>query len=63
VRDLAAEGLIEVNNNAELAEELISYITGVLMQAKIENSIAHIERLQRGVLRHLGIKSPSPVTA
>ena len=63
VRDLAAEGLIENNNTAELAEEILSYITGVLMQAKIENSMKRVERLQHGIMRHLGIKSPSPVTA
>lgn len=63
IRDLAAEGLIEVNNTAELTEEVISYITGVLMQAKIENNVKHVERLQHGVMRHLGIKSPSSATA
>jgi TetR/AcrR family transcriptional repressor of nem operon len=63
IRDLAAEGLIEANNPTELTEEVISYITGVLMQAKIENNVKHIERLQHGVMRHLGIKSSSPVTA
>jgi TetR/AcrR family transcriptional repressor of nem operon len=63
IRDLAAEGLIEAKDTAELAEEILSYVTGVLMQAKIENSVKHVERLQHGVMRHLGIKSPSSVTA
>lgn len=61
IRDLASEGLIEVQDVTELAEEVISYVTGVLMQAKIENSVKHVERLEHGVKRHLGIKSPSPV--
>ncbi|HEV3272898.1 MAG TPA: TetR/AcrR family transcriptional regulator [Candidatus Methylacidiphilales bacterium] len=56
VRDLAAAGLIEVKDPAELARELYSYVTGVLMQAKIENNVKHVERLQHGVMRLLGIK-------
>lgn len=57
VRDLASEGLVEAKDPRELAEEVLSYITGVLMQAKIENSVKHVERLQHGVMRHLGIKT------
>jgi TetR/AcrR family transcriptional repressor of nem operon len=56
VRDLAAEGLVQSRNNRELAEELISYVTGVLMQAKIENSVRHVERLEHGIRRLLGLK-------
>jgi TetR/AcrR family transcriptional repressor of nem operon len=56
VRDLAAEGLIEANDHAELAQEVFSYVTGVLMQAKIENSMRHVERLKHGVVRLLGVK-------
>jgi TetR/AcrR family transcriptional regulator, transcriptional repressor for nem operon len=57
VRDLAAEGLIESSNHAELAQEVGAYLTGVLMQAKIENSPKHLDRLKHGVLRLLGIKA------
>ena len=57
VRDLAAAGLIEVKDTTELAQELYSYVTGVLMQAKIENNVKHVERLQHGVMRLLGIKN------
>jgi len=56
VRDLAAEGLIETRDTQELARELNSYIGGVLMQAKIENSLKGIERLKHGVLRLLNVK-------
>jgi len=56
VRDLAAGGYIEVRDTTELAQEICSYITGVLMQAKIENSVTHVERLQHGVMRLLGLK-------
>ena len=56
VRDLVAEGMIETRDTAELAQEVCAYITGVLMQAKIENSMKHVERLKHGVVRLLGIK-------
>ena len=56
IRDLAAAGLIESTDHAELAQEVGSYVTGVLMQAKIENSVQHVERLQHGVMRLLGLK-------
>ena len=63
VRDLAAAGYIEVKDTTELAQEIGSYITGVLMQAKIENSPSHVERLQHGVMRLLGIKTPAAAVA
>jgi TetR/AcrR family transcriptional repressor of nem operon len=63
VRDLAAAGLIEVKDPTELAQELYSYVTGVLMQAKIENSVKHVERLQHGVMRLLGIKQVAAAAA
>lgn len=56
VRDLAAEGLIETKSVTELAQEVGSYITGVLMQAKIENSPKVLDRLKPGIVRLLGIK-------
>jgi TetR/AcrR family transcriptional repressor of nem operon len=63
VRDLAAADLVEVKDAAELAQEIYSYITGVLMQAKIENNVKHVERLQHGVMRLLGIKDLTVVAA
>jgi TetR/AcrR family transcriptional regulator, transcriptional repressor for nem operon len=57
VRDLAAAGLIEIKDEPELAREVYSYISGVLMQARIENSVGHAERLPHGVMRLLGIKN------
>ncbi len=56
VRDLADAGLIETGDVRELAEEVYSYVAGVLLQAKIENNVKHVERLQHGVMRLLGIK-------
>ena len=61
VRDLAAEGLVETNNPAELAQEVGAYLTGVLMQAKIENSPKHLDRLKHGILRLLGVKGQPAV--
>lgn len=63
VRDLAAEGLIETRDTSELAQEVCAYITGVLMQAKIENSMKHVEKLGHGVIRLLGIKQPEQAAA
>jgi TetR/AcrR family transcriptional repressor of nem operon len=63
VRDLAADGLIEASNPAELAQEMSAYLTGVLMQAKIENSPKHLARLKHGVFRLLGIKQPQSAAA
>jgi len=63
VRDLAAEGHIETRDTAELAQEIGSYITGVLMQAKLENSMKHVERLQHGIMRLLGIKELTATAA
>jgi TetR/AcrR family transcriptional regulator, transcriptional repressor for nem operon len=60
VRDLAAERLIETRNPVELAQEVGAYVTGVLMQAKIDNNIKHVERLQHGMMRLLGVKQVEP---
>jgi len=62
VRDLVAEGLVQSSNPRELAEEMLSYVTGVLMQAKIENSVSHVERIEHGIRRLLGLKQ-LPVAA
>jgi TetR/AcrR family transcriptional repressor of nem operon len=57
VADLAAEGRIETNDVAELSREISVYFSGAIMQAKIENSLAPIERLNQGLLRLLNLKS------
>ena len=63
VRDLAAEKLIETRNPVELARELSAYITGVLMQAKIDNNFKHVERLKHGMVRLLGLKQVETIRA
>ncbi len=62
VRDLAEEGLIESKDHAELAREINSYITGVILQAKIDNNPKGLDRLQPGVLRLLNLKKVSTAT-
>ena len=44
-----------------LAQELYFYFTGVMMQAKIENSLKVLDRLHCGASRLLGIKQPVAV--
>ena len=62
IRDLAAEGLFESPNPAELAQEVSAYITGVLMLAKIANNPQHLQRLKQGIPRLLGIKAQPAAT-
>lgn len=56
IRDLVAEGMVEASDVAILAEELMSYMVGALMQAKIENDPKHVERLKNGMMRLLNVK-------
>ena len=63
VRDLAAEGMIESKDPQELARELYFYVTGVLMQAKIENNLKSLDRLECGAFRLLNVKQVSAVVA
>ncbi len=57
IRDLVTEGLVESKDPTELSQEVHSYITGAMMQAKIENSPKHVERMWQGVMRLLNVKS------
>lgn len=59
VRDLAAEGRIECQNPHELAREVMMYIGGLLLQAKIENNVGLVDRLPHGVKRLLDIRQPA----
>jgi len=63
VRDLAAGGHIEVKDTAELAREVGTYVTGVLVQAKLENNVKRVECLQHGVMRLLGLKQLAAAAA
>jgi TetR/AcrR family transcriptional regulator, transcriptional repressor for nem operon len=59
LRDAGAEGTVEVKDPVELAREVFCYITGLIMQAKIENNPAILKCLEKGVFRLLGTK-PAP---
>jgi TetR/AcrR family transcriptional repressor of nem operon len=61
VQDLRREGIIDHCDPVELAGEICSYITGALMQAKIDNRPRHVENLKHGVMRLLGVKEHSAV--
>ena len=63
VRDLAAEGLIETRDATELAREVSAYVAGVLVQAKIENSLKPVERLKHGISRLLNLKAVETAAA
>lgn len=63
VQDLVAEGQVESQDPKELARELYSYFMGVLLQAKIENNPARLDRLEHGALRLLNVKQAAPVAA
>jgi TetR/AcrR family transcriptional repressor of nem operon len=62
VAELAAEGRLETADVCELSREISTYFSGALMQAKIENSLAPLERLNHGLLRLLNLKSVSAAT-
>jgi TetR/AcrR family transcriptional repressor of nem operon len=56
VRDLAAEGSIQAADTTELAREISVYLSGAIMQAKIENSLVPLRSLKKGLHRLLNVK-------
>jgi TetR/AcrR family transcriptional repressor of nem operon len=59
VRGVQREGLIPKGNAAEKARELYSFVTGVVLQAKIDNDLRALDRLKPGLLRLLGVREPA----
>jgi len=59
VRDAQHEGLIPKGNAAEKSRELYSFVTGVILQAKIDNDLRSLEGLKPGVFRLLGVREPA----
>jgi TetR/AcrR family transcriptional repressor of nem operon len=59
VRGVQREGLIPKGNAAEKARELYSFVTGVVLQAKIDNDLQVLARLKPGLLRLLGVREPA----
>ncbi|HUB67916.1 MAG TPA: TetR/AcrR family transcriptional regulator [Candidatus Methylacidiphilales bacterium] len=56
LRELMETGQIPAGDPKEIAQELFSYIAGVLLQAKIENNPKLVERLWRGVQHVLNLR-------
>jgi TetR/AcrR family transcriptional regulator, transcriptional repressor for nem operon len=56
LRDAIAEGAVEPRDPMELAREVSCYVSGLLMQAKIENNPDALKCLKKGVFRILGTK-------
>jgi TetR/AcrR family transcriptional repressor of nem operon len=59
LRDAQREGLIAKEDPESKARELYSYVMGTILQAKIQNDLAVLERLERGVFRLLGVRVPA----
>jgi TetR/AcrR family transcriptional repressor of nem operon len=59
VRDVQRDGLIPKGNAAEKSRELYSFVTGVVLQAKIDNDLRVLSRLKPGLLRLLGVREPA----
>ena len=55
IRDAVAEGSIRTEDPAQLARQAYYYVTGLLMQAKIENNPETLNRLKPGLCRLFGI--------
>jgi TetR/AcrR family transcriptional repressor of nem operon len=63
VRSAQDDGLIKGKNHEEIAHDVCDFVTGLLIQAKIENSPEHLKRLKPGVFRILGLSVPEAVPA
>jgi TetR/AcrR family transcriptional repressor of nem operon len=60
LRDLAAQGNLPLGASPDdLARAIFCYITGVLMQARIENSPTTVKGLKSGVFQLLGLRAPA----
>jgi TetR/AcrR family transcriptional repressor of nem operon len=55
LRDAEAEGILEAKDPVELARQVYCHVTGLIMQAKIENNPEPLKSLKKGVLRLLGV--------
>lgn len=54
LRDAQREGLLPHEDAERQAAELYSYVMGTVQQAKIDNDLAVLDRLERGVFRLVG---------
>ncbi|HUB66537.1 MAG TPA: TetR/AcrR family transcriptional regulator [Candidatus Methylacidiphilales bacterium] len=56
IRELMENGQIPLGDPKETSQEIYSYVTGVLLRAKIENNPKIVESLWKGVSRLLNIR-------
>lgn len=56
VTALQSEGLVPPEDSKLVARQIYDYIMGLMLEAKIENSLEPLERLKPGVFRILGLK-------
>ena len=63
LRELMESGQIPPGDPKEVSQEFYSYLSGVLLQAKIENNPELVRRLQRGVFHLLNLRPVEPVAA
>jgi TetR/AcrR family transcriptional regulator, transcriptional repressor for nem operon len=54
LRDAAADGTLDVGDPVELARQVFCYVSGLVMQAKIENNLDVLKCLKKGVFRLVG---------
>jgi TetR/AcrR family transcriptional repressor of nem operon len=59
LRDAQSDGSLPGDQPESKARELYSYVMGTIMQAKIENDIAVLDRLESGIFRLLGVRAPA----
>ncbi|HEX4048559.1 MAG TPA: TetR/AcrR family transcriptional regulator [Elusimicrobiota bacterium] len=59
VRAAQRESLIPRGNAGEKARELYSFVSGVVLQARIDNDLGGLDRLEPGVFRLLGVREPA----
>jgi TetR/AcrR family transcriptional repressor of nem operon len=56
VRDVQREGFAPKEDPAVKARELYAFVVGVVQQAKIDNDLAVLDRMQPGLFRLLGVR-------
>jgi TetR/AcrR family transcriptional repressor of nem operon len=63
LRDAMEQGEIERQDAKLLAQELHSYLCGIVQEAKIANDPKVLERLKFGAYRIIGLPVPAPLSA
>lgn len=61
IRDAHAEGIVEAPDPPALARILFAYGEGLLLHARIWNDLSHLDEMEAGARRILGVKDGRPV--